>query len=70
MKSTSKKKLSPNQIFALETLVKYNCEIMCTGFVTGGHGIKINKNTVASLETMGLIRNGALTDLGKTYPIN
>lgn len=60
-----KKKLTSNQMWAIEVLNKYDCMIMHDGWVTGGHGTKINLNTARALEKMGIVERGLLTKFGK-----
>jgi hypothetical protein len=42
---------------------------MFNGVLTGGHGVKINKNTINSLSVKKIIYRGKLTELGKTIEI-
>lgn len=51
-----KKKLTHNQSIALEILRQHPNEIvMNNGYLTGGHGIKINRSTINSLRDKGVL---------------
>ncbi len=69
-------KLTNMQAEALLELRKYpDVIVMSDGWLTGGHGIKLNLKTVKSLKQKGFIggmwggRNNRLTELGKTCVI-
>lgn len=69
-------KLSEKQKEALLILRKYpNDIVMYDGWLTGGHGVKMNLNTVEALKNKGLVewtgeRRGRISELGKTISIN
>lgn len=52
-------------------LRKYpNAIVMSSGWMTGGHGVKIDLRTLNSLKRLGLIDGGKLTQSGKTIAID
>jgi hypothetical protein len=55
------KKLTDKQQEVIDTLLKYpNTIIMISGWLTGGHGVKLDLRTVKSLESRGIIVNKKL----------
>lgn len=55
------KKITDKQQEVIDTLLKYpNAIIMINGWLTGGHGVKLDLRTVKSLESRGVIKNGKL----------
>lgn len=64
------KKLSKNQIEVINTLKKYkNSRIMFDGYLTGDVGVKLKMNTVKSLERIGIIDRGQLTEKGLSIEV-
>jgi uncharacterized protein YjhX (UPF0386 family) len=65
-------KLSKNQIETIKVLRQYqNNIVMSDGWLTGGHGVKLNLATVSSLKKKKLIENwgerrNRISELGKT----
>lgn len=60
-------KLSKNQIETIKLLRQYPKElIMFNGYLTGGHGIRVDLRTLEALKNKGLIERDKLTELGKT----
>lgn len=68
-------KLSTNQIKTIKVLREYpNDMAMYDGWLTGGHGIKLNLKSVQSLKDKGLIekwgeKRGTISELGKTIEL-
>lgn len=54
-------KLTISQLYVLEVLSKGNCKVSPDGTVTGRGGIKLNLNTVKSLEKRGMIKGGEIS---------
>lgn len=69
---TNTVKLTDKQKIALLILRQYPDDIvMSDGWLTGGHGVKINLSTVKSLKDKGLInqwgeKRDRISELGKT----
>lgn len=65
-------KLSKSQIETIRVLRQYPDDIvMCDGWLTGGHGVRLNLGTVNALKKRGLIENwgerrGRISEIGKT----
>lgn len=68
-------KLSDKQKEALLILRKYPDDIvMSDGYLTGGHGIRLNMRVVSSLKMKGLVnylgpRADRISELGKTIEL-
>lgn len=65
-------KLSKTQIEAIKVLRKYpSAIVMLDGYLTGGHGIRLDKRTINALHKNKLLTfDRRISELGKTIELN